>query len=411
MTIHSTLSHPSTFWLPHLSLIFAATALLVSCGGSDDPAATPAGPGAPAPAPGPATIATITSGLNHPWALAFLPDGSMLVTERSGSMRRVAADGTKSAPLSGVPPVYANGQGGLLDLALDPDFATSNMVFWSYAEPGSGADAGKAGTAVARGKLVGNALQEVDVVFRQTPKVADGLHFGARLAFAPDKTLFITLGERGQDSTTSPTTDNAQNPANTLGKVVRIQRDGSTPPSGNATTFGSSALAALYSIGHRNPQAAAIKPDTGELWIVEHGPQGGDEVNRVSVGSNYGWPMRSYGCPYGSSPAGETCRIGGGTHEPIYVEPLTYWVPTSIAPSGMAFYSGDKFPQWQGNLFVGALAGTSLWRLTLNGDTVSEREELFKSEGERIRDVRQGPDGWIYLLTDSDDGRILRIQH
>jgi glucose/arabinose dehydrogenase len=218
----------------------------------------------------------------------------------------------------------------------------------------------------------------------------------------------VTLGDRGQDDPANPTTANAQNAAKTLGKVVRLNRDGSIPTDNPAIAL-PGALPGLYSLGHRNPQGAALMPGTSELWLTEHGPQGGDELNRVLPGANYGWPIRSYGCPYGAT-VGDACRVGGGTHAPTFEEPKTFWVPTSIAPAGLAFYNGDKFPEWQGNVFAGALAGESLWRITLDANrNVSAREEVavVKALNKRIRDVRQGPDGWLYLLT--DDGRIVRI--
>lgn len=311
----------------------------------------------------------------------------------------VSADGTNvGAPVAALPAVTASGQGGLLDVCLDPDFEREPWVYVSYAEPGSGADAGKAGTAVAKGRLVGNRLHDVDVIFRQSPKVTGSGHFGSRLVFARDKTLFVTLGERQLKTP-------AQDLQTHLGKVVRIQRDGQAardnPPLGRA------AKPEIWSFGHRNPQGAALHPRTGELWLTEHGPQGGDELNIARAARNYGWPERSYGCNYGSFT--RNCEIGNGRHAPEYVEPLTTWVPRSIAPSGLCFYDADLIPQWRGNLFVGALAGRALWRLTLRGDAVLEREPLFQSLQERIRDVRQGPDGALYLLTDNSAGRVLRI--
>lgn len=326
--------------------------------------------------------------------MAFLPDGRILVTQKGGSLVIVSANGQSvGAPISGVPAVASTGQGGLLDVALDPDFASTPWIYLSYSEPGSGAEAGSSGTAVARGRLVGNALLDVAVIFRQMPKAGGSGHFGSRLVFGADKALFVTLGERQLGSP-------AQDLSGHLGKVVRINRDGSLP-AGNPN-LGPGSRPELWSYGHRNPQGAALHPATGELWLNEHGPQGGDEVNIARAGNNYGWPIKSYGCNYGA-PVGDACRIGGGTHAPTYVEPLTYWVPTSIAPSGMAFYTGSMFPEWQGNLFMGALAGQALWRLTLNGNSVVSREALFP--GARVRDVRQGPDGALYLLTD----RIVRI--
>ncbi len=335
-----------------------------------------------------------------PWGLAFLPDGRALVTQKGGAMVVVAAGGSSvGAPLTGVPAVHSAGQAGLLDVAIDPDFATVPWVYWTYSEPGSGVDAGKSGTAVARGRLSGGSLTEVTVIFRQLPKVTGDGHYGSRLAFRADKTLFVTLGERQLGSP-------AQDLGMHLGKVVRINRDGSVPAGNPSLAAG--ARSEIWSYGHRNPQGAAIHPTTGELWECEHGPQGGDEVNICRAGGNYGWPIKSYGCNYGD-PVGDACRIGGGTHAPTYVEPLTTWTPTSIAPSGLAFYTGALMPEWQGNLFLGALAGQALWRMTLSGDTVVSREPLFTSLGERIRDVRQGPDGALYLLTDSSAGRIVRI--
>lgn len=384
-------------------LALAGATAAAACGGSGDDAPAVAGP-APAPAPAPApppasssiTATTFTSGLSSPWGMAFLPDARILVTLKGGSLVIVSADGkTVSAPLSGVPAVNSSGQGGLLDVAIDPDFATTPWVYLSYSEDG----AGGSGTAVARGQLVGNALQNVQVIFRQLPKVSGSGHYGSRLVFRNDKTLFVTLGERQQGSP-------AQDLTGHLGKVVRINRDGSVP-AGNPD-FGAGSRRELWSVGHRNPQGAALHPGTGELWQSEHGPQGGDEINISRAGANFGWPNVSYGCNYGD-PVGNACRIGGGTHAPTYVEPLTTWTPTSIAPSGLAFYTGSMFPEWQGNLFMGALAGTALWRLTLSGNTVTAREELLKSLGERIRDVRQGPDGALYLLTDGSGGRILRV--
>ncbi|MBX3606262.1 MAG: PQQ-dependent sugar dehydrogenase [Piscinibacter sp.] len=352
--------------------------------------AAPLARAATAPAP-----VTFTSGLDRPWGLAFLPDGRLLVTQKSGALVFVSADGRQvSAPLGGVPEVADSGQGGLLDVALDPDFATRPDVYLSYAER----DGLGSGTAVARGRLAGAALRDTTVIFRQQPKVWGSGHFGARLVFARDKTLFVTLGERQKG-------EPAQDLASHLGKVVRLNRDGSVPAD-NPRIPG--ARPEIWSYGHRNPQGAALHPRTGELWLVEHGPQGGDELNIARAGGNYGWPQRSFGCPYGA-PVGEDCRIGGGAHADDQVGPLTTWTPTSIAPSGMAFCSGRMFPEWRGNLFVGALAGTALWRLTLDGERVVAREALYASLRERIRDVREAPDGALLLLTDSRQGRILRV--
>lgn len=350
----------------------------------------------PALAAEPPMPATFAGGLARPWAIAFLPDGRLLVTLKGGQVVIVGADGKSvSAPLAGVPEVADSGQGGLLDVAVDPDFATSPWVYLSYAER----DGLRSGTAVARGRLVGQALMDTTVIFRQQPKVIGSGHFGSRLVFARDKTLFVTLGERQKG-------EPAQDLSSHLGKVVRLRRDGSLPPDNPVLPAG--AAPGLWSWGHRNAQGAALHPRTGELWLSEHGPQGGDEINIARAGRNYGWPRRSQGCPYGST-VGDACRIGGGVHAPEFVEPLATWTPISIAPSGLAFYTGTMFPEWQGSLFAGALAGSALWRLTLDGDRVVGREELYRSLRERVRDVRQGPDGALYLLTDGRDGRILRI--
>lgn len=346
--------------------------------------------------PGSLRVTTLTGALASPWGMVLLPDSRWLVTQRGGAMVIVSTDGSVSPPLSGVPPVVARGQGGLLDVALDPDFAVDPWVYWSFSEAGSGG----VGTAVARGRLAGNRLADVAVIFRQLPKVGGDGHFGSRLVFRGDKTLFVTLGERQLGTP-------AQDLSGHLGKVVRIHRDGSVPADNPA--FGAGARPELWSVGHRNPQGAALHPTTGELWLVEHGPQGGDELNRVPPGANFGWPLKSYGCNYGA-PVGDTCRIGAGTHAPTYVEPVSIWVPTSTAPAGMAFYRGDRLPDWRGHLFVGALAGATLWRLALDGDRVVQREEVaaVKALGERIRCVANSPDGWLVMLTDS--GKLLRLE-
>ncbi|MBC7619632.1 MAG: PQQ-dependent sugar dehydrogenase, partial [Candidatus Saccharibacteria bacterium] len=347
-----------------------------ACGGGSSSATA----AAPVVAP---SVTTLNSSLSSPWGMAVLPTGELLVTQRSGSMVRVSANGASTTPVTGVLPVNDSGQGGLLGLALDPDFATAPWVYWAYSEPGSGAEAGLTGTAVARGRLVGNALLNVAVLFRQQPKTTGSGHFGSRLVFARDKTLFITLGERQKFTP-------AQDLAQTLGKVVRIQRDGSIPADNPG--LGATALPGIWSLGHRNVQGAALHPDTGELWVSEHGPQGGDEINIARAGANYGWPLKSYGCNYGD-PVGDACRIGGGVHAPTFVEPLTVWVPTSVAPAGLLFYSGNLIPQWKGNLFSGSLAGQTLWRMTISPNAVLTREALLTSLQERFRDVVQAQDG------------------
>jgi glucose/arabinose dehydrogenase len=345
------------------------------------------------------SVTELQSGLQSPWGMAFLPDRRLLVTRKSGQLLIVSADGKRiQATLGNLPAVAKQGQGGLLDVALDPGFANNGLVYWSYAEPGTGKEKGLSGTAVARGRLHDDALQAIQVIYRQKPKVQGSGHFGSRLAFARDKTLFITLGDR-QKSTP------AQDMAQSLGKVVRINRDGS-PPEDNPGWLHARALPEIYSLGHRNPQGAALHPLNGELWISEHGPQGGDEINRVLPGRNYGWPTASYGCNYGE-PVGEECRLGGGRHAPKYIEPSSIWVPVSVAPSNFIFYSGRAFPKWQGHVLMGALAGTALWRVQFSGIREVKRERLLAELGERIRDVEQGPDGLLYLLTDS--GKLLRL--
>jgi glucose/arabinose dehydrogenase len=386
-------------WAVAMAALAAAT-LMPGCGGGGE------GGEAPFVPPAGALRATLLGAtLASPWSLAFLPDGRMLVTQRGGSLVIVRADGSAvDAVVGGVPAVDASGQGGLLDVALDPDFATAPWLYLSFVEPGPGGS----GTVLARARLVGYELQGLSVIWRQQPKAAGGIHFGSRIVFRPDKTLYLTVGDRGQDDPAAPTSVFAQNPAAAFGKVLRLNRDGSIPP-GNPT-FAAGALPGLWSLGHRNPQGAALRPDGSELWLTEHGPQGGDELNRIRAGANYGWPLRSYGCPYGA-PVGDACRVGGGTHAPDFEEPASYWVPTSTAPAGMAFYNGDKFPQWRGQAFVGALAGRTLWRLQLDAaGQVLAREPVAEVQalGQRIRDVRQGPDGWIYLLT--DEGRIVRLE-
>jgi aldose sugar dehydrogenase len=383
------------------------------------PAAGPVPAPAPGEPPGPsasndrvntqARAVQVASGLANPWGGAVLPDGRLLVTQRSvGRLALVnLASGQVEAELDPGLSWSAPGQGGMLGLALDPAFASNQRIYWTYTEPGSGGD----GTAVARARLVGNALQDVRVIFRQTPKVSRNVHYGSRLVFGGDGSLFVTLGERGQDNPDAPTRDFTQNTANTIGKVVRITTDGA-PAAGNPG-FGAGAAAGLWSLGHRNPQGAALHPVTGELWVSEHGPQGGDEINIARAGQNYGWPFRNWGCNYGGD-TGSGCRIGGGQHAPTYTEPLTTWVPQSVAPAGMAFTPpGNRYPGWENSLFMGAMSGIpnggqSLWRLSVTNNAVTAREYMLRSINERIRDVVPSPDGWLYLLTDS--GRVLRLQ-
>ena len=339
---------------------------------------------------------TVASGLQHPWGLAFLPDGRILVTERPGRLRIVAADGQLGGPVEGLPRVDAGGQGGLLDVALDPKFADNALVYWSYAEPAPPGESGNS-TAVARGRLEGKRLTGVQVIFRQSPKVSSSAHFGSRLVFARDGRLFVTLGDRFSRR------DDAQTLNTHHGKVVRIEADGRVPAD-NPFVGRAGALPEIWSYGHRNLQGAALHPQSGDLWTHEHGPQGGDELNVVDAGRNHGWPVITYGLEYGTG-----FKIGEGTARADVVAPLTYWVP-SIAPSGMAFLTSDRYPGWKGNLFIGALRGQMLVRLELDGRRVVREHRLLQQLGERIRDVRQGPDGWLYLLTDSRDGRLIRLE-
>jgi glucose/arabinose dehydrogenase len=338
---------------------------------------------------GPVRVVTIARGLAHPWGLAFLPDGRMLVTERPGRLRIVSRDGRLSAPLAGVPNVASGGQGGLLDVALAPDFAQSRVIYLTYSEP----SLGRAGTALARARLGETGLEDVRVIFRQEPKVGGGAHFGSRIVFTRDGHVFVTLGERMRR-------DDAQDLSRHLGKVVRLRLDGGVPPD-NPFVGRRAARPEIWSYGHRNPQGAALHPQSGALWTVEHGAMGGDEINAPKAGRNYGWPVITYGLDYSGA------RIGEGTSKPGMEQPIHYWDP-SIAPSGMAFYTGDKFPAWRGNLFVGSLKFGWLVRLEVSGERVTGEEKI--RIGDRVRDVRQGPDGYLYLLTDEDNGRILRLE-
>ena len=337
-------------------------------------------------------VAVYAKGLESPWGLAFLPDGRALVTERPGRLRIVSPTGGISQPIAGVPAVVTGGQGGLLDVAIDPEFVTNQLVYLSYSEAGGAG----AGTAVARGKLTNEGLQGVEVIWRQVPKVSGGNHFGSRLVFARDGTLFITTGERFEYR------DSAQTLTNTLGKVVRVNRDG-TIPSDNPFAKQNGALPEIWSYGHRNMQGATLHPETGQLWTIEHGAQGGDELNLDLAGKNYGWPVITWGVDYSGA------KIGEGTTKAGMEQPNFYWVP-SIAPSGLLYYNGDAFPGWKGSFFIGALKWQGLSRLRPGPDG-SFTEERFqdKTLKRRIRDVRQGPDGAIYLLVDSGDGEILRL--
>lgn len=335
---------------------------------------------------------TVASGLENPWALAFLPDGRMLVTERPGRLRIVTLAGEVSAPLSGVPVVFTRTQGGLLDVALDPAFVENRMVYLSYAEPGSGG----VGTAVARGTLGAAGLENVTVIYRQRPKVEGGGHYGSRLVFARDGKLFVTLGDRMNYR------DRAQDLAQGLGKIVRIDPDGSVPRD-NPFVARSGAQPEIWSYGHRNVQAAALDPETGRLWTIEHGARGGDELNHPEAGRNYGWPVITYGRDYSGA------RIGSGSAKTGMEQPIYYWDPV-IAPSGMAFYTGDAIPGWKGSILVGSLTPGGLVRLELHGGRVVKEERYLGDLRERFRDVQQGPDGFVYVVTDSPNGRVLRVR-
>lgn len=364
----------------------------------------------PADADAPAVEAkAIASGLENPWGLAFLPDGRYLVTERPGRMRIVEADGRLLAPLAGLPKVAAGGQGGLLDVVLDSDFGRNRTLYFCFSEPGADGNTAVNSTALARANLSADAtrLENVQVIFSQQPKYASRLHFGCRIVERevggkPDGTLFLALGER------STAKEEAQNLRSHFGKLVRVGKDGKVPAdnpfAGGASAGRSDALPEIWSYGHRSPQGAALAPD-GQLWVHEHGPQGGDEVNQPRPGKNYGWPVITYGENYGGGAIGK-----GITAQPGMEQPVHYWVP-SIAPSGMAFITSDRYgAAWKGQMVVGALKSQMLERLTLQDGKITARHLLLAQLGQRVRDVRQGPDGWLYLLTDARNGQLLRVQ-
>jgi aldose sugar dehydrogenase len=354
----------------------------------------------------------LNTSLQGPWGLAFLPDGRMLVTEKGGTLKLLAANGATVGNVSGVPAVNSAGQGGLLDVVIDPAFASNQRIYLTYSE-NDNANTSLSGTAVARAKLdaASRSLSEVRVIYRQSPKVDSNGHFGSRMVFDRSGHLFVALGDRQSRSQRV----HAQDLSRGNGKVVRITTDGAPAP-GNPSFSAAGAQPGIWSYGHRNAQGAALHPVTGELWVSEHGPQGGDEINLALAGKNYGWPVISYGQEYGLS-----VQVGEGTAKAGMEQPVSVWmtrdgspftglIKSSMAPSGLVIYSGSKFPEYNGNIFSGALAGTALWRVVLGG--TDGRKEVFKERllanlGERIRDVRQGPDGWLYLLTDS--GKLLRV--
>jgi aldose sugar dehydrogenase len=333
-------------------------------------------------------VRTLARGLDHPWGLALLPDGRMLVTERPGRLRVVAANGAISPPVAGLPRIVAQNQGGLLDVALDPDFASNQLVYVSFSEPGDGGTS----TAVARGRFADTRLDDVKVIFSQRPKLSNGLHFGSRLAFARDGKLFITTGERFQF-------EPAQDLSNHLGKVIRINPDG-TVPQDNPFVGRQDARPEIWSYGHRNIQGAAIHPETGALWIHEMGPRGGDELNIPQAGRNYGWPLVSWGNHYDGR------DIPDPPTRPDLAGSVHYWNPV-IAPSGMTFYTANLIPSWRGNILIGGLASQGIVRVMLDGERFVGEERI--SLGARTRDVQQGPDGTVYALTDETDGKLLRV--
>jgi glucose/arabinose dehydrogenase len=343
----------------------------------------------------PFQVVVLAKGLENPWAVEPLPGGDLLVTEKPGRMRIVSAAGQIGQPIAGVPPVDGRGQGGLLDVALSPQFASDRVVYWSYSEPRQGGNA----TSVARGTLSADRrrLEGVRVIFRAMPTHDGRAHFGSRLVFAPDGMLFVTLGERS-DIEIRP---QAQHMNSHMGKILRIRPDGSAPPD-NPFVGQPGALPEIWSLGHRNVQSATLDAK-GRLWEIEHGPQGGDEVNLIEKGKNYGWPLVTYGEEYSGSPI-----RGAVTDRPGFERPVYYWDPV-IAPSGAEFYSGDAFPAWRGSLFVGALRDQKLVRLAFEGDRVTGEEHLLADRGQRVRDVRQGPDGLLYVVTDESNGELWKI--
>jgi len=347
-------------------------------------------------------VVVVTEGLQNPWSVAFLPGGKMLITERPGRLRVLSADGKLSAPVTGLPAVYARSQGGLLDVVLDPAFARNNLIYWSFSEP---RENNENNTAVARGKFVDDAaaprVDDVQVIYHQTPSLASNLHFGSRLVFALDGTLFVTQGDRS----IIPGRMQAQKMDSGIGKLVRINPDGTIPK--DNPFFGAPGVRPeIWSYGHRNIQAAALHPTTGAIWEIEHGTRGGDEINIARKGRDYGWPTIAYGIEYQGG------QITGGIQQQAGMEqPIYYWDPI-IGPSGMTFYTGSLFPQWKGSLFVGGHGTNDLVRLTLSGEKITGEERLLKDlqpKPERVRDVRTGPDGALYVLTDSANGRLLKL--
>jgi glucose/arabinose dehydrogenase len=381
--------------------------LLALVGCSSSPAAAPSDDGVPATPPsqvladrsptppstrGVVTAETVTAGLVNPWAIEFLPDGRALVTERPGRLRVLSPSGQLSAPVAGVPTVFGQGQGGLLDVAIDPQFAQNQRIYLSYAESGSGG----AGTAVARARFTGAALEDVQVIYRQEPKLNGGGHYGSRLVFDRNGLLYVTQGDRMNWR------DRAQDLSMGQGKIVRITTTGAAPAD-NPFVSQNSGQPGIWSYGHRNVQAAALHPETGQLWTVEHGARGGDELNHPERGKNYGWPVITYGVDYSG------VRIGEGSAKAGMEQPVYYWDPV-IAPSGMAFYTANAIPGWKGSVLIGSLSPGALVRLELTNGRVTREVRYLAELGERIRDVTVGPDGFVYVVTDSGNGRVLRIK-
>lgn len=372
-------------------ILLPASLVLIACAA---PAQNPAlqSP-TPASTPGVVHAVPVAEGLVNPWGLAFLPDGRMLVTERPGRLRIVSPDGRLSEPLTGVPAVMARSQGGLLDVAIDPEFASNRMVYLTFSEPGE--VEGTASTAVGRGRLTDTGLEGFTVLYRQSPKVRSGGHYGSRIVFGRDGTMWVTAGDRQNQRPL------VQDLSTGIGKIVRINRDGTTPRD-NPFVGRQGAVEQIWSYGHRNLQGATLHPETGRLWTVEHGARGGDELNHPEAGKNYGWPVITYGVDYSGA------RIGEGTAKEGMEQPVYYWDPV-IAPSGMTFYTGDRYPGWTGSLLIGSMTPGALVRLELDGDRVVREERYLGDMGERFRDVVQGPDGYLYFVTDSDRGRVMRV--
>jgi glucose/arabinose dehydrogenase len=336
-------------------------------------------------------VTTVARGLVHPWSLAFLPNGDMLVTERVGRLRIIRNGELRPMPVAGVPEVALGGQGGLLDIALHPKFAENRLIYLSYAAAGEGGS----GTEVARAHLIDDELVDLERILDVRPKSIGGRHYGSRLLFGRDGYLYVTAGERASR-------DRAQNLGDLAGSIMRITDDGGVPPD-NPFVGRADARPEIYTYGNRNPQGLAMHPETGQIWEAEHGPKGGDEINILVAGTNYGWPVITYGGSYSGA------EIGEGTAKAGMAQPARHWGVPAISPSGMAFYTGGDFPSWRDNMFLGALSGRVLIRLVLDGTEIVHEERLLEDFGERIRDVRQGPDGSLYLLTDSPKGRLLRL--